>query len=119
MPPKNLENCNMKKIIIALVLVLIIIALTDFNDKEYTVTVTDKERVTYQKGDRIENRYLVYCKDKNGNIHVFENTDCLFRWKFNSSDVYAKLEEGKEYKLTVVGYRIPVFSCYENIVKVE
>lgn len=110
---------DLTKIIITLFLVALLIALTNFNDKEYAVTVTDKERVAYQNGDCIKSRYLVYCKDTNGNIHVFENTDCIFRWKFDSSDVYAELEEGKEYKLTVVGYRIPVFSCYENIIKVE
>jgi hypothetical protein len=88
---------------------------TSFNDHTYIVTVTDKERIN--KSD--DSYYLVYTKDESGNVHVFENEDIMVRMKFNSSDVQGQLEEGQTYVFTVVGYRIPIFSWYENIIEVE
>ena len=88
---------------------------TSFNDKTYTVTVTDKERVN--KSD--SSKYLVFCEDENGAVLVFENTDELFRLKFNSSTVQGKIKQGGKYKLTVVGFRVPFLSMYQNIIKVE
>lgn len=43
----------------------------------------------------------------------------MLRGKFNSSDIYGTLKEGKKYKIIVVGYRVPFFSWYENILEVE
>lgn len=86
-----------------------------FNDTQYTVTITDKERVN--KGD--SSKYLVYCEDKEGNSLVFENTDCALRWKWNSSNVQGELKVGSTYTITVVGVRIPIFSSYQNIISVE
>lgn len=87
------------------------------NDHTYTVTITDKERVTTQSAkDSIDSKYLVYGEDENGKTYVFENTDTLFRGKFNSSDVYGALKEGKTYELTVIGFRIHILNWYENII---
>lgn len=86
-----------------------------FNTETYVVTITDKERVN--KGD--SSKYLVYADSEDGESLVFENTDSLFHGKFNSSNVQGKLKEGKTYELTVVGFRIPILSSYQNIVNVE
>lgn len=88
---------------------------TSFNDKTYTVKVTDKERVN--KSD--SSKYLVFCEDENGEVLVFENTDELLRLKFNSSTVQGTIKQGGKYKLTVVGFRVPFLSMYQNIIKVE
>ena len=88
---------------------------TSFDDKTYTVTVTDKERVN--KSD--SSKYLVFCEDENGEVLVFENTDELLRLKFDSSTVQGTIKQGGKYKLTVVGFRIPFLSMYQNIIKVE
>ena len=86
--------------------------LLSFNDTEYIIKVTGKERVTDSS------KYLVLGDDLDGNSLVFENTDNLFRGKFNSSNIQGQLKMGYTYKLTVVGYRIPFFSWYENIISV-
>lgn len=87
------------------------------NDHTYTVTITDKERVTTQVAeDSIDSKYLIYGEDENGKTYVFEDTDTLFRWKFNSSDVYGALKEGETYELTVIGFRVHIFNWYENII---
>lgn len=88
---------------------------TSFNDHTYTVTVTDKERV-YQKDS---SKYLIFTKDKDNNERVFEDTDNVLRFKFNSSDLFGELKQNKTYNIKVVGYRIPILSWYENIISIE
>lgn len=99
--------------------ILIIIALTilcNFNEKTYTITITDKDRITQKSGDTVTSKYLVFGDDEDGNSLVFENTDTLLRFKFNSSNIQGRLKTGKTYDVTVVGFRIPIFSAYENII---
>lgn len=81
------------------------------NRREITTTVTDKE--VKNKSD--DSKYLVYTKDKNGEIQVFEITDELFAWQFDSSDIYAGIEIGKTYVFDVGGSRNKFFSWYPNI----
>lgn len=108
-------------IMIVAILVLLIVneAVFSFNDTEYTITVTDKERIYEGSGNTASSKYLVFCDDENGNALVFENTDCLIRGKWNSSNIQGQLKEGSTYKITVIGYRIPFFSMYQNIIKME
>ena len=104
---------------IALVVIAVIaVPVINFtNDHTYTVTITDKERVTTQSAeDSIDSKYLIYGEDENGKTYVFEDTDTLFRWKFNSSDVFGALKEGETYELTVIGFRVHIFNWYENII---
>lgn len=104
-------------IVIAIVIGLVVGIAGSFNDHTYIITVTDKERITEQNGDDIDSKYLIYGTDKKGQDYVFENTDSLFRGKFNSSDVYGSIEKDKTYEVTVVGYRVQFLSWYENIIK--
>ena len=112
----------MKSFFVELVIILVVLAIgisvtavTSFNDTEYIVTVTDKERVVGGESSS----YLVFTEDKHGNVIVFENTDNLLRWKWDSSNVQGQLKVGETYKLTVVGYRVPFLSMYQNIIKIE
>lgn len=108
-------------IMIAVILVLSIgyEVIFSFNDTEYTITVTDKEKIYEASGDTSSSKYLVFGDDENGNSLVFENTDCFIRGKWNSSNIQGQLKEGNTYKITVVGYRVSFFSMYQNIIKVE
>lgn len=108
-------------IMIAVILALSIgyEAIFSFNDTEYTITVTDKERIYKGSGDTSSSKYLVFGDDDNGNSLVFENTDCFIRGKWNSSNIQGQLKEGNTYKVTVVGYRVSFFSMYQNIIKIE
>ena len=104
-------------IVIAIVIGLIVGVVGSFNDHTYAITVTNKERITEQNGDDIDSKYLIYGTDKKGQDYVFENTDSLFRGKFNSSDIYGSIKKDKIYEVTVVGYRVHFLSWYENIIK--
>ena len=106
-------------IVVTLVLSIGYEAIFSFNDTEYTITVTDKERIYKGSGDTSSSKYLVFGDDDNGNSLVFENTDCFIRGKWNSSNIQGQLKEGNTYKVTVVGYRVSFFSMYQNIIKIE
>ena len=75
-----------------------------------TIEITDKERIT----DGNSSKYLIFGKDE-----TFENVDSFWNGKFNSSDIYGKLEPGKTYDCKVYGWRIPYFSSYRNIIECE
>jgi hypothetical protein len=112
---------NGLKLIIGLVIAVMVVAiiglsaLTSFNDHTYTITVTDKERVN----DGDSSKYLVFGDTDTEEGLVFQNTDELLRGKFNSSNVYSKLKVGNTYEITVVGYRVPFMSWYENIINIQ
>jgi hypothetical protein len=80
-----------------------------------TFTVEDKERITESTGEGgTSSKYLIFT-DK----ETFENTDTMLHGKFNSSDVYGRLKEGKTYTCEVYGIRSGLFSMYRNIVSCE
>lgn len=113
-----------KLIIVAFVGLILLLTIGsqvvfNFNDREYTITITDKERIYEGSGDSSSSKYLVFGDDTNGTSLVFKNTDCFIRGKWNSSNLQGKMKEGNTYRITVVGYRVPFFSMYQNIIKVE
>jgi hypothetical protein len=71
------------------------------------VTITHKERVETQK----HSGYLIFTDQG-----TYSNTDALLHGKFNSSDIYGRIEIGKRYRLTSYGWRIGVTSSYPNII---
>ena len=109
----------MKTFISALVLLVIVgvvfvsplIAYTTKADVEFTVS--EKERVC-TGGNSGSCKYLIFTDQG-----VFENTDTIWYFKFNSSDVYGSLHEGGTYKAEVYGFRFPFLSWYKNIIAVQ
>ena len=99
----------LKTLCVAIVL-LFFIGFPYITADTVTVTVTGKERVNSKNASK----YLVFTDSE-----TFENTDCLRRFKFNSSDLYGKIKEDKQYTFVVYGWRIPIFSSYRNIVRVK
>ena len=73
-------------------------------------TVNDKAAVI----NNHDSQYLIYTT-----AGVYEDSDSLWYWKWNSSDVYNQLERGSTYTATVYGFRIPFLSLYKNIVTVS
>lgn len=116
---KEMKSTLKKVVILAAIIIIIICSqsMINFNDTTYEVKITDKERI-YQAGEK-ESKYLVFGEDKEGNVMVFENTDCIVRGKWNSSNLQGELKEGSTYRITVVGYRIEFLSIYQNIIKIE
>nr|DAN27518.1 MAG TPA: Protein of unknown function (DUF1523) [Caudoviricetes sp.] len=80
--------------------------------RNHEITVKKTERIVSPDGK--SSKYLIYAEDG-----VYENTDNVFRMKFNSADVYNQLQNGKTYMCDTYGSRVPFLSIYPNIVKCE
>lgn len=103
-------------VILSLIAIPTIYTIASYNNTNtYTVTVADKE--TKKNSD--SSKYLVFTKLENGEVKVFEITDALFAWRFNSSDIYAEMDIGETYEIRTIGFRIPFLSTYENIMEFE
>jgi hypothetical protein len=102
------------QVIIALFLLLFVIAASIglwWNSVQIVeARVTDKERVVSGESSK----WLVYTEGE-----VFKNTDAPLFGKWDSGDFQGRLKLGQTYRLTVVGWRIPFFSAYRNIIDVQ
>jgi len=76
--------------------------------------VKKTERITQGAGDALTSKYLVFTETE-----VFEITDSFCYWRWNSSDLYGKIENGKTYDAMVAGWRIPFLSWYRNIIEMH
>ncbi|MBU4502908.1 MAG: DUF1523 family protein [Nanoarchaeota archaeon] len=99
----------------ALICVGALRSLPHFDRETYTATVTEKQVKRYNGKDK----YVIFTELMDGTTKVFENTDSLIEWKFDSSDIYGGLDEGKIYNIKTYGWRIPFLSAYENILDIE
>jgi hypothetical protein len=87
------------------ILVSVTIPYTTHGTKKVMVTGTVVKQ-TEEGGSK----YLVFTDDG-----VFENTDSLYYFKYNSSDVQGQLMQGGKFEVTYYGYRVPFMSMYPNI----
>lgn len=77
-------------------------------EHECIATVTDKDR--NESGD-----YLIFCEDLDGNTVVLD----IAGGKYNSSDIYKKIEKNKTYNFHVRGRRTKLWNVHEIIVSFE
>ena len=78
-----------------------------------TETITIKEKwVKYHNDDA---KYLVSSTQN----EVYQITDTIFYLRWNSSDLYAKLQPGMVCKIQYQGFRFPIMSDYKNIITAE
>lgn len=82
------------------------------NKQELTITVTDKGTKKYSNKDSTSEKYLIYTDET-----TYEITDSLFKWRWDSSDLYGRIQVGHTYVIETGGYRIPFLSMYQNIYK--
>lgn len=95
---------------LVLVFVLFMVGVWGCNkatEKNVSLTVNRLDDQASSKG----HTYLVFT-DKG----VFKDKDNIFYLKFNSSDLFAKLQEHHRYNCKTNGFRIPLFSSYKNLI---
>lgn len=76
---------------------------------EHNVTFTVKSLDDQSHGST--HKYLVFATDGS----VYENTDSWFHGKTDSSNVQGMFTVGDTYTCPVYGYRITLFSSYQDI----
>lgn len=98
-------------IIIIVIIAVVSINYTYGNEQNLEITVKDKYIKRYDDSDT----YMIV--DTNGNAYKIK--DMLFIGKFDSTDIYNKLEIGGTYKIKTTGHRNKFLSGYPNINEVE
>ena len=76
-------------------------------------TITIKEKWVKYHGD--DAKYLI----SSTNGQVFQITDTIIKWRWNSSDLYASLDDGQTCQIKTQGWRFPIFSDYKNILEAD
>ena len=98
-------------------LILIAIALGILTTLySYFVADTIVTRITDAQMTKVDGRFMIATEDR-----PFVNFDAKWRLKFDSGTVQneAIRLKGKTVKIKKYGWRLPIFSMYENVVKVE
>lgn len=106
-------------VIIGAIIIGLIIGLFAWNYKitygnVQNLEITVKDKYIKRSGSE-EDKYLIV--DTDGN--TYQITDLDFKGKWNSTDLYNKLEIGKTYKIETSGIRSGFMSLYPNINKIK
>ncbi len=82
----------------------------------YFIADTIETRVTDAQMAKVDGRFMIATE-----YRPFVNYDARYRLKFNSGSVQndAIRFKGDHVKIKKYGWRIPIFSMYENVVKIE
>ena len=84
----------------------------------YSYFVADKvvTRITDAQMTKVDGKFMIATE-----YRPFVNYDAKYRFKFNSGTVQndAIKLRGKMVKIKKYGWRMPIFSMYENVVKIE
>ncbi len=82
----------------------------------YFIADTIQTTITDAQMTKVDGRFMIATESR-----PFINEDVWYRFKFDSGTVQndAIRLKGKAVKIKKYGWRMPVFSRYENVVKIE
>ncbi len=82
----------------------------------YFIADTVQTKITDAQMTKVDGRFMIATEDR-----PFVNEDARYRFKFNSGTIQndAIRLRGKTVRIKKYGWRIPLFSMYENVVKIE
>lgn len=111
---KKLMNKNMFFVLAVIILVIVPAIYTgaSYQHKEtHQGTITDK----YNKSQDKEDKFYIVLDNK----QVIENSDLLFKGKFDSADIQARLKVGDKVEVKTIGYRIHFLNLYPVLYEVK
>ena len=82
----------------------------------YFIADTVQTRITDAQMTKVDGRFMIATEER-----PYVNEDAKYRFKFDSGTVQneAIRLKGRPVRIKKYGWRIPVFSMYENVVKIE
>ena len=90
----------------------IVLPILQYNHKEtFNGEITEK----YNKRDGDSDKFFIVLDDNK----VIENSDLLFKGKFNSADIQAKLKVGDKVEVKTIGYRVHFLSMYPTMYEIK
>lgn len=94
---------------VVVVVLFVAVCITSYAKTSYVnLTIDNKESVGTSNG----HEYRIYTSQG-----TFKVGDSWVHPRWNSADVYAKLEKNTAYRCKVYGWRIPFFSTFKNILE--
>ena len=114
---------NTKGLILFIVLALIAVfglhacatSVAQGNQHTEIVTVCDKGSVQTGSGDSRSHEYRIYTSGATYVVKDYYGSDGV---RFNSADIYGRIQVGETYIFKSYGYRIPWMSSFWNITEV-
>jgi len=105
-----MKNLKIKAILAGIIFCILAILYSYFIADTVTTKITDAQMTEVQGKFMIATEY-----------RPFVNDDAKYRFKFDSATIQneAIRLKGKVVKIKKYGWRIPIFSMYENVVKIE
>jgi hypothetical protein len=105
-----LKNFKVKAVLIGILVCLLAILYSYFVADTVTTRITDAQMT------KVDGRFMIATE-----YRPFINEDAWYRFKFNSGTLQndAIRLKGKQVRIKKYGWRIALFSRYENIVKIE
>ena len=101
------------KIRAVLTIILVLILTIVYS---YFIPDTVMTRITDAQMTKVDGKFMIATEDR-----PFVNEDAKYRFKFNSGTIQndAIRLRGKVVRIRKYGWRMPLFSRYENVVKIE
>lgn len=106
----SLTRWKIKAVLIGIAVCILTVLYSYFVADTITTRITDAQMM------KVDGKFMIATEDR-----PLVNYDAKYRFKFNSGTVQndAIRLRGKLVKIKKYGWRIPLFSQYENVVKIE
>jgi hypothetical protein len=105
-----LKKTKITAVLIGIAVCILTVLYSFFVSDTITTRITDAQMM------KVDGKFMIATEDR-----PFVNYDARYRFKFNSGTVQndAIKLRGKLVKIKKYGWRLPLFSQYENVVKIE
>lgn len=104
------KRMKIKAVLISIAVCILAVLYSYFVADTITTRITDAQMM------KVDGKFMIATEDR-----PFVNYDAKYRFKFNSGTVQndAIKLRGKLVKIKKYGWRLALFSQYENVVKIE
>ena len=108
--PKTSTGFKVKAVLVSIVVIIVLILYS------YFIPDTIRTRITDAQLTKVEGYFMIATE-----YRPLVNHDAKYRFKFDSGTVQneAIRLKGKEVNIRKYGWRIPLFSMYENVVSIK
>lgn len=108
--PKSLTGFKVKAVLLSIAIIIVLILYS------YFIPDTIRTRITDAQLTKVDGYFMIATESR-----PLVNHDAKYRFKFNSGNVQneAIRLKGKEVMIRKYGWRILLFSMYENVVSIK
>ena len=108
--PKSSTGFKVKAVLLSIAIIIVLILYS------YFIPDTIRTRITDAQLTKVDGYFMIATESR-----PFVNHDAKYRFKFDSGTVQneAIRLKGKKVMIRKYGWRIPLFSMYENVVSIK